>query len=813
MSEQLVRMIGSAVLVAAVSVLCYLLDKKRNYSVHSPWAWQIGIGLIYGILTTLCIYVAPIVNGLSDNVQNIVPVSAGLIFGAPAAIIAGVLGAAASLLNPEPSWAFARETAASSLIFVALLSAYLRYRMFNNKISSCVYGLGIGVFAAAFHMLSLMVTHMDNLRQAYAFVATFNAPMLVIGSVTMAMTLALIFLLGKKKDKHEVRNKGITQSFEQRLLVCILAAFVVTCAYSWMVQTKLSEKDTENLLRLNIVDLSADIRDVSDKNILQIARLVEARIDDSYFVDEDNNPATFTNYKLNMLLKEFDVSEIHFVDEKGIISSSTVSQFVGFDMASGAQSAEFLPLLRGRTSVVQEYQPISYDKKISRKFAGIPLSQGGFLQIGYGAEQFQKNLDKYVAGFTRNKHVGETGGIIICDKDGTIVSDNIGMEGYTLRVAGMNFDKKKTAPYQIFQDTVGRNKSLCMYAAVEGYSIVTFLPVQEVMFSRDIGNYITAYMEIVLFGVIFMLIYFLVKGLVVDNIHKINASLAQIASGNLDVKVEVRSNQEFESLSDDINSTVTRLKEYIAEAAARIDRELEFARTIQESALPKVFPPWPQITAFDIYASMDTAKEVGGDFYDFFLVGDKLGFVLADVSGKGIPAALFMMKSKTEIKNRMEQGGDLAQAFTRINAELCENNDANMFVTVFAGILDYKTGELQFINAGHNKPLLFSQGRYNWLEGRSGMPLASFDTAKYKLFTTHLNPGDVLFTYTDGVTEATDAHQELYSDTRLLTLMNKLDGITEMEQLLTAVKADVDKFAGGTEQADDITMLAIRLQK
>ena len=810
MSEQIGRIVAPAIIVIIISVVCYYLDKKHRFSTKNFWLWQFSMGLLFGGLVFVCLWLAPVVNGYSDSIQNIVPLCAGLVFGAPAALLSAIVGGAISYFNPQSGWDFVRQTTVISLLTSGLFAAFLRYYMFDNKIASWVYGPGLGVFVAAFHMLALLVSHMNRLGDAYYFVKAFHLPVVIIGSLAITVALALVAKLGKEREK--TAKQGIAQSFEQRLLICVLVALVATCSYSWLVQTKLSENDTSNLLRLNLMDLSADILETSDDNIVRLARLAASQVNATYYVNED--PARgFYNSKLEKAVQDFDVSEIDLIDKKGIIVASNIAEFVGFDMASGSQSAAFLPLLEDRKFMVQKYQPISFNKEISRKYAGASLPGGGFLQIGYGAEQFQKALARYIVGFTRNEHVGETGGSIICDKNGVIVSDNIGQEGNELKNLGVKVNLRMGKPYEIYEDTIIGEPCLCMFTSVEGYNILAFLPQREVMFSRNIGGYITAYMEIVLFVVIFLMIYFLVKKLVVDNIHKINKSLAQIASGNLDVKVEVRSNEEFESLSDDINTTVDKLKGYISEAAARIDRELEFARTIQTSALPKVFPPWPYIKDFSIYATMDTAKEVGGDFYDFFLIGEKLGFVLADVSGKGIPAALFMMKSKTEIKNRMEQGGDLAQAFTRINAELCENNDANMFVTVFAGVFDYKTGKLEFVNAGHNKPLFFHQGSYKWLEGRSGLPLASIETAKYKSFTIQLDKGDVLFTYTDGVTEATDGQQNLYSDRRLLNLMNTLTAETDMQQLLGAVKKDVDIFAGGTEQADDITMLAILFAK
>lgn len=807
MSEQIGRIVISAIVVVIISVMCYYLDKKHQFSTKNYWLWQFCMGILFGGLVLVCLWLAPVVNGFSDSIQNIVPLCAGLVFGAPAALLSAIVGATISYFNPQSAWDFVRTTTIISLLTSGLFAGFLRYYMFDNKIASWVYGPGLGVFVAAFHMLALLLSHMNRLYNAYSFVKSFHLLLVIIGSMAITITLVLVALLGKEREK--TAKQGIAQSFEQKLLICVLVGFLATCSYSWLVQTKLSENETYNLLRLNLMDLSADIIETSDDNIIRLATLVASQINDTYYVN--NYPTQgFYNRNLEKAVKDFDVSEIDLIDKNGIIVASNIPKFVGFDMAGGNQSAAFLPLLQGTKFMVQKYQPISFDKEISRKYAGVSLPGGGFLQIGYGAEQFQKALARDVAGFTRHQHVGETGGSIICDKNGVIVSDNIGQEGNKLKNLGLKLDFNTEEPYKIYEDTLIGEPCLCMFTSVEGYNIVTFLPQQEVMFSRNIGGYITAYMEIVLFVVIFLMIYFLVKKLVVDNIHKINTSLAQIASGNLDVKVEVRSNEEFESLSDDINTTVDKLKDYIAEAAARIDRELEFARTIQTSALPKVFPPWPYIKDFSIYATMDTAKEVGGDFYDFFLVGDKLGFVLADVSGKGIPAALFMMKSKTEIKNRMEQGGDLAQAFNRINVALCENNDANMFVTVFAGVLDYKTGELQFVNAGHNKPLFLHKGNYNWLEGRSGLPLASFESAKYKAFTLQLQKDDILFTYTDGVTEATNAQQNFYSDHRLVTLMNTLTGEKDVQELLKAVKKDVDLFAGGRSQADDITMLAVR---
>ena len=258
-------------------------------------------------------------------------------------------------------------------------------------------------------------------------------------------------------------------------------------------------------------------------------------------------------------------------------------------------------------------------------------------------------------------------------------------------------------------------------------------------------------------------------------------------------------------MSDDINSTVSTLKRYIAEAAARIDKELEYAKQIQLSALPKNFHDGED---YSIHAQMIAAKEVGGDFYDFYKLSDtKVAFLAADVSGKGIPAAMFMMTAKTIIKNLAETGIPVNEIFTKANEKLCENNEADMFVTAWMGILDLETGKLQFANAGHNPPLLKqANGEFTYLKSRPGFVLAGMDGIRYRAGELTLSPGDRVFLYTDGVTEATNGDNQLYGEERLLDFMNRSSdkkGVT----LLPALKDNIDKFVGDAPQFDDITML------
>ena len=223
---------------------------------------------------------------------------------------------------------------------------------------------------------------------------------------------------------------------------------------------------------------------------------------------------------------------------------------------------------------------------------------------------------------------------------------------------------------------------------------------------------------------------------------------------------------------------------------------------------PAFRPYMPERSEFDIYATMTPAREVGGDFYDFYFTAEnKLGFLIADVSGKGIPAAMFMMTAKTIIKGYAESGRPVEEVFTMANEKLCENNEAGMFVTAWLGVLDLTTGMLEFANAGHNPPLVrHADGSFTYLKTKPGLMLAGLPGLSYKKNELQLSPGDEIYIYTDGVTEAADTTNELYGEQRLLELPNTLHGPRE-EVVSRAVKDDVMAFAGEAQQYADITML------
>ena len=599
-----------------------------------------------------------------------------------------------------------------------------------------------------------------------------------------------------------MKQKKISQTMQQWLLLCVLVAFGVTTALTYVLQTRLSDENTQSLLTLNIEDVRQDIIDASDENLLSKASAMAEKLEGANAVGKKD---------LLAFAEELGVVEINVINEDGIIIATTHDDFMNYGMRSGEQSAEFMVLLEGEESYVQEYQPTAGDPDLYRKYAGVALENGGFVQVGYDFERFQEVIDAQAVGVTRNRRVGENGCIIIADETWTIVSDRNDNEGQPLNVTGIEIDKQTMPEWMVFEACVYGEPAYCMYTFKEGYYIISVMLQSEVTLSRDLAVKASAIMEVGVMAMLFVVIYVLIKRLVVDNIHKINGTLSEITGGNLDVSVDVHSNEEFSSLSNDINETVSVLKRYITEAEARIDAELEVARAIQKSALPSAHQPYPHRKDFDIFASMCAAKEVGGDFYDFYLIDEKtLAFIVADVSGKGIPAAMFMMTAKAMLKNCAERGMTVDEVFTNVNQQLCEGNEAEMFVTAWMGILDLTTGMASVANAGHNAPLVRRRdGEFEFFKVRPGLVLAGMEGIRYRRYELQLNPGDEIFLYTDGVSEAIDAQQELFGDDRLKDVLNASRG-DDVEKLCRKVKAAVDAFAGGEPQFDDMTMLALK---
>ena len=289
-----------------------------------------------------------------------------------------------------------------------------------------------------------------------------------------------------------------------------------------------------------------------------------------------------------------------------------------------------------------------------------------------------------------------------------------------------------------------------------------------------------------------------------------------ISGGDFDHRAEGYANDEIGDLAVTFNDMAAALKQFITDLTAvtaekeRIGAELNVATQIQADMLPRIFPPFPDRNEFDLYATMTPAKEVGGDFYDFFLVDeDHLGLVMADVSGKGVPAALFMVIAKTLIKNRAQMGGGPAEILRYVNEQLCEGNEAELFVTVWLAIVEISTGRGLVANAGHEHPVTRrADGSWDLSIHRHSPAVATMEGIRFREHSFELHSGDALFVYTDGVAEATDASNELFGTDRMLAALNR-EPDAEPRRLLENVKEELDAFVGSAPQFDDITMLSM----
>jgi serine phosphatase RsbU (regulator of sigma subunit) len=301
-----------------------------------------------------------------------------------------------------------------------------------------------------------------------------------------------------------------------------------------------------------------------------------------------------------------------------------------------------------------------------------------------------------------------------------------------------------------------------------------------------------------------------------EPIARLTTMTSRIAAGDLSQRVEVAARNEVGDLAQSFNRMAGQLTEMIAQLTEttrtkeRMESELRVAHEIQIGILPKTFPAFPHRPEFDVHALLDSAREVGGDFYDFVLIDDReLYFVIADVSGKGVPASLFMAVTRTLFKAHVKRGIDPAELLAMLNHDLCTDNESGLFCTVFCARLDVQTGELVYSNAGHTPPYrLSASAEVVSLPPQGSLALGMFEEAAFKVDRLTLAPGDAVVLYTDGVTEAEAPDGSFFGSERLVSFLGQ-QRVTDAKGLVSAVAQEVNVFAAGTPQSDDITMLVL----
>ena len=390
----------------------------------------------------------------------------------------------------------------------------------------------------------------------------------------------------------------------------------------------------------------------------------------------------------------------------------------------------------------------------------------------------------------------------VADSTGAIISENP-------RFPDLGYEMMNHRELQMFKIRQGSDNIYTMYINVGSAKLISYSYEKYEMYLPYFTTSMTSFIQILIFGLLMFAVFILLKLLVGNNLNKINKSLEEITQGNLEEHVDVYSHKEFAALSDRINATVDTLKKYIEDEANRYKEEFEMAKQIQLSALPNVFPPFPNDPEIDFYAKYKPAKIIGGDFYDYYFVSrNKLAFLIADVSGKGVPAAMFMMRAKTSFRvfaDKYNVAGDVLES---VNNYLCENNEMGMFVTAWFGMVDIITGELEYASAGHNPPFIVNaEGKKPFtLPNKPELVLGAMENISYTTNTYKLAPGEKLMLYTDGIVEAHNINSELWGEESFIKSLDHHRDL-DIRDLCENISYEVDAFSAGKEQFDDYSLL------
>ncbi len=795
------KLVVMSLIPVLVSIVLYLFLQKRGLFNHPGIKTQIFVGIVFGCIAIMATEYSVPYNETLVNVRDAAPLCAGLIFGPYAGIISGLIGGIERWFCVY--WGggyYTRVACTVSTILTGFISAYLRKYIFEDEIPDWVLAIYSGAFCETIHMVMIFVTNIDDVKTAFSYILVCSPPMIIINSLSVGLSALMIRMIeNDTRGKKELPT--ISARYQRSLIYIVVSGVLLTSAFTYAVERQVAIMDTFEMMLLNAIDAYNDVMAQVERYHLRVTK----EIGEDYFFD-------LTEKDIEWLADYYGFAEIVICNSDGKVEDSNVKGYVGKNVRMIRNLYEFRYLIHNED--MQQYVPYIYEydyrADFVRRYAGL-IFNDHIIITGYDREHFNAEVDRRLDTVIENRRMGGYGFVMIVDNNGLIMADPTGHEGMHVNELELEKIDSSMISKKRFSARINDIDFYYMIEDADYFSVYAFMTQDASNFSNRISSTLNIFMQIVVFGLLFIMIYYVTKWIIVNNINSVNESLDRITNGDLDTTVDVKSSVEFLSLSDDINMTVDAMKKFIREANERIDTELRYAKEIQFSSLPNSFPPFPErVGNFDLYALMDPAREVGGDFYDFYMIDSHmLVFLVADVSGKGIPASLFMMRAKTMIRNYAEDGFTPGDILINANRHLCEGNDANMFVTAWIGFFDLKTGELNFANAGHNPPLIRRKdGDYEYLKMNKGFVLAAMDDVKYAEESLKLMPGDAIFLYTDGVVEATNADKELYGEKRLLSCLN-LYKDEDAADICCSVKKQVDDFYEGVEQFDDITELSL----
>ena len=706
---------------------------------------QWAVGVIFGVLAIAADPLFFAIRDWGGLVRDAPPIAAALYFGPVAGIVAGGIAAA---------WASVFPSQAASVVnlwlcpFATLITAFYAAAVgrwfFDSKRPALVPAAIVAAFGEVTHLAVDAFSNTESMSQIVSIgYWAFANEVVAYVVVTVLVALACGAGLGWR------RNFLSGTTIAMAVFAVGFGTFACYEVRQASVQAGLEVDDAQRRLEHDIDDQLGFMLHCNSESVTVHLKTAKPLSTD----------------RVRELAQLCDVDILHVVGRDGVILASTDETIVGWDFKSTPVTSVYMGLVDGSAAFIkQRFRQSQAHPEIVAKYIGTGFPDGsGFIQLGYLHSRMEREFSKFFFPMLEDMSVGVSGYYVAANRaDGRIAADaagHRGIVGKTLAEIGLTPPTKDGGCQETFTANVFGQLCRCRGRNVGDWCVYCVVPVVDA------------------YGSTLLTVFFVgVQLLVICMAFQIVGSRFRQAREKIE---RLRANED-----------------------ARREKDLGLAQTIQHAALPSRYPDEDD---FRIYARMDAAKEVGGDFYDFFtLPSGEIGFLVADVSGKSIPGAMFMMQAKMVFRSCLfTPSVGLAAAVGEANARLCENNMAEMFVTAWIGAYDRKTGVVRYVNAGHNPPLVKRAGGVvEWIRDRPCTPLAAFEGSKYREERLSLSKGDSLFLYTDGVTEATNAELELYGEARLEAAIRASGW-----KIVETVRADVDRFVAGAEQADDITIL------
>ena len=658
----------AALLPVLATVIFHLLNKYTKFSKLPYWPKQIIYGVVFGGLAIVGTHWSIKFNGYGANARDAAVIIGGLIFGGPAGVIAGTIGGLERMivgLIPSFGLGFTVIACSVSTFLAGVVSALIRHFVFDDKRPGIIASLFIGFVIEVFHLLMVFVTNAAQYEKAFDCVQSCTPPMLIANSFSVLIGVIVINVLEKGKDAFKrPDSKTLNSKFTVTLSALTFIAFVLSSTFVYAFDDKMAKQQRDNNLAYAITETANEI---SYKTI-EKAYEIKGVLDRNPGLEAYYEPGDDYNDLLDKFAKDQGIVEINLIRKSdALIVYANDRLNVGYTMnaentetTNFDQSREFHNKItdpNGPGYFVQEFRaPVTQPENL-RKYAGVLFEfdfgrgtkEAGYIQVGYD----KAGVDTLVGNIAFYKQIGNSGSVLILNDSFTPISKGKDTE-LPSDISPLTNKIAKNGNNKTFDFESEGTSYYAQYKYEDTHYIVSVMTTKEADMSRNISIFTNTFLEIIVFGLFFITIYVLIKKLVIDRIEKTNESLAKITAGDLNEVLDGGNITEFKVLSKDINETVDALKGYIDAANKRIDEELAMAKAIQSAVLPSTFPAFPDRKEFDIYASMHAAKEVGGDFYDFYFSNQEhFHFTIADVSGKGVPAALYMMVSKIILKHNI----------------------------------------------------------------------------------------------------------------------------------------------------------------